>query len=119
MRGASSLGIHRHPAGGRLLDLYQSGQVASQERQQRNGPACGCWAHLRRKFYDLHISGVSKAATTTLGTMAELWRIEDQAPWSDEALLARVRSLLLPLIEQNGPIEAWIVDGEVDKRIIQ
>ena len=39
----------------------------------------GCWAHLRRKFYDLHISGVSKAATTTIVTMAELWRIEDQA----------------------------------------
>lgn len=39
----------------------------------------GCWAHLRRKFYDLHISGVSKAATTTIVTMAELWRIEDEA----------------------------------------
>ena len=33
-----------------------------------------------------------------------------QAPWSDEALLAQVRSLVLPLIEQNGPIAAWIVD---------
>ena len=33
-----------------------------------------------------------------------------QAPWSDDALVARVRSLVLPLIEQNGPIEAWIVD---------
>jgi transposase len=39
----------------------------------------GCWAHLRRKFYDLHISGVSNAATTTIVTMAELWRIEDEA----------------------------------------
>lgn len=38
----------------------------------------GCWAHLRRKFYDLHISGVSKAATTTIITMAELWCIEDE-----------------------------------------
>lgn len=33
-----------------------------------------------------------------------------QAPWSDEALLARVGDLLLPLIERHGPIEAWIVD---------
>jgi hypothetical protein len=33
-----------------------------------------------------------------------------QAPWSDEALLARVRDLVLPLIERHGPIEAWIVD---------
>ncbi|WP_436004478.1 IS66 family transposase, partial [Rhizobium sp. LjRoot30] len=39
----------------------------------------GCWAHLRRKFYDLHISGISKAATMTIITMAELWRIEDEA----------------------------------------
>ena len=33
-----------------------------------------------------------------------------QAPWSDEALLARVRDLVLPQIERHGPIEAWIVD---------
>ncbi len=38
----------------------------------------GCWAHLRRKFYDLHISGVSKAATDTIIAMTELWRIEDE-----------------------------------------
>ena len=33
-----------------------------------------------------------------------------QAPWSDEALLDSVRSLVLPSIEASGPIEAWIVD---------
>jgi SRSO17 transposase len=33
-----------------------------------------------------------------------------QAPWSDEALLARVRDWVLPLIERHGPVEAWIVD---------
>lgn len=33
-----------------------------------------------------------------------------QAPWSDEALLARVHDLVLPQIERHGPIEAWIVD---------
>lgn len=30
--------------------------------------------------------------------------------WSDSALLARVRSELLPVIESQGPIQAWIVD---------
>ena len=39
----------------------------------------GCWAHLRRKFYDLHISGVSKATTITIVTMVELWRVADEA----------------------------------------
>jgi SRSO17 transposase len=33
-----------------------------------------------------------------------------QAPWSDEALLAQVGNLVLPLIERHGPIEAWIID---------
>jgi SRSO17 transposase len=32
------------------------------------------------------------------------------APWSDERVLARVRELILPSIERNGPIEAWIID---------
>lgn len=34
-----------------------------------------------------------------------------QAPWSDAALLARVRDWALPrMIERGGPIRAWIVD---------
>jgi SRSO17 transposase len=32
------------------------------------------------------------------------------APWSDEAVLAEVRELVLPAIEREGPIEAWIID---------
>ena len=34
-----------------------------------------------------------------------------QAPWSDEALMARVRDWALPrMIERGGPITAWIID---------
>lgn len=33
-----------------------------------------------------------------------------QAPWSDAAVLTKVRELVLPAIEQTGPIEAWIID---------
>src|SRR3954462_8467178 len=33
-----------------------------------------------------------------------------QAPWSDTALLTKVRDLVLPAIERAGPIEAWIID---------
>jgi SRSO17 transposase len=32
------------------------------------------------------------------------------APWSDAAVLAQVRALVLPAIEREGPIEAWIID---------
>jgi len=33
-----------------------------------------------------------------------------QAPWSDEALMGRVRDWVLPRIEQRGAICAWIID---------
>ena len=32
------------------------------------------------------------------------------APWSDEALLERVRHSVLPVMKRNGPVVAWIVD---------
>jgi SRSO17 transposase len=34
----------------------------------------------------------------------------NQAPWSDEKVLAKVREMVLPEIERHGPIEAWIID---------
>jgi SRSO17 transposase len=33
-----------------------------------------------------------------------------QASWSDEAVLGKVREMVLPAIEAHGPIEAWIID---------
>ena len=32
------------------------------------------------------------------------------APWSDERVLGTVRDLVLPALERNGSIEAWIID---------
>src|SRR6201988_412118 len=33
-----------------------------------------------------------------------------QAPWSDERVLAKVREIVVPAIERDGPTEAWIID---------
>jgi SRSO17 transposase len=33
-----------------------------------------------------------------------------KAPWSDEVLLEQVREQVLPQMEKNGPVVAWIVD---------
>lgn len=39
-----------------------------------------------------------------------LLHLVGQAPWSDEAVLCKVRELVVPEMERAGPIEAWIVD---------
>src|SRR6202167_5827904 len=39
-----------------------------------------------------------------------LLHLVSQAAWSDEAVLTKVRELVLPAIEAQGRIEAWIVD---------
>ena len=33
-----------------------------------------------------------------------------KAPWSDEALLSQVREYVLPIMQKQGPVVAWIVD---------
>jgi SRSO17 transposase len=33
-----------------------------------------------------------------------------KAPWSDEALLEEVRNQIVPAMQKNGPVVAWIVD---------
>src|SRR3954466_13365838 len=32
------------------------------------------------------------------------------ATWSDEDVLTKVREMVLPAIEKDGPVEAWIID---------
>ena len=39
----------------------------------------GCWAHVRRKFYELHIAGGSELATSTIKRMSYLWKVEENA----------------------------------------
>jgi len=34
----------------------------------------------------------------------------NQAPWSDEEVLAKVRAMVVPALERHGPVEAWIID---------
>ena len=35
--------------------------------------------------------------------------------WSDAPVLAKVREIVLPQMEQHGPIEAWIIDDTVSQ----
>ncbi len=37
----------------------------------------GCWAHVRRKFFELHANGESEVATLTVERMKALWAVDD------------------------------------------
>jgi transposase len=48
-------------------DLYQAGRVVE----------AACWAHVRRKFFDLHAAGKSPIASEALHRIQELYRVEE------------------------------------------
>ncbi|GHA39453.1 transposase [Devosia pacifica] len=51
----------------------------------------GCWAHARRKFFDLHASDGSPFAGAVVTAMAPLWAIEDDIRGHDPDLRAAIR----------------------------
>ena len=54
----------------------------------------GCWAHLRRRFFDLHANGESVVATATVEQMKLLWAVEDEVRGqSPQARLAARRAM--------------------------
>jgi SRSO17 transposase len=53
------------------------------------------------------------AVTAPAGVSAQhqkLLHFVADAPWSDERVLAKVNEMVVPAIERQGPIEAWIID---------
>lgn len=50
-----------------------------------------CFAHVRRKFYELHVNGSSRLATRTVTAMAALWKIEAEIRGLDPAARASIR----------------------------
>jgi transposase len=60
----------------------------------------GCWAHLRRRFFDLHANGESAVATATVEQMKQLWAVEDEVRGqSPEARLAARRATSTDVVQ--------------------
>lgn len=69
-------------------ELYVDGRILE----------AGCWAHVRRKFYDFHEGTRSPVAAEALRRIGELYAIEEQVRGHSPAERARVR------IERAGPL---------------
>jgi transposase len=69
-------------------ELYVDGRILE----------AGCWAHVRRKFYDFHESTRSPVAAEALRRIGELYAIEEPIRGHSPAERARVR------VERAGPL---------------
>jgi transposase len=63
-----------------------------------------CFAHVRRRFYELHVNESSQLATQTVTTMAGLWEIEADIRGQDPATRGKVRQ------ERSAAIVAALFD---------
>jgi transposase len=52
-------------------------RLARPDAAEKGATLAACWAHVRRKFYELHVSDQSVVAARTLAQMGSLWAVED------------------------------------------
>ena len=90
LRGAS-LGDYR---GILQCDGYAGYRKLARASHSNGLRLAGCWAHLRRRFFDLHANGESVVATATVEQMKLLWAVEDEVRGqSPQARLAARRAM--------------------------
>jgi transposase len=53
-------------------------RLARSEGANEGVQLAACWSHVRRKFYELHVSDASIVAGQTLEQMASLWAVEER-----------------------------------------
>jgi len=71
---------HLHGYNGILqVDGYKAYNSLTRTDQGNEGVRlAGCWAHLRRRFYEHHVAGTSTVATSTVEQLAKVWEVEAQ-----------------------------------------
>jgi transposase len=100
--------VERHLAG--FTGILQVDGYAAYNRLARSGGAnegvtlAACFAHVRRRFYELHVNESSRLATQTVTTMAGLWEIEADIRGQDPATRVKARQ------EKSAVIVAAIFD---------
>ena len=96
----------------RRFSEYVEGLATVLRREDRAGPfkdyCTGLLMPGERKSVEPMAAIIAPARVSA--KHQSLLHLVGQAAWSDEAVLAKARELVLPAIEAQGKIEAWIVD---------
>ena len=96
----SFIGVLQADAYAGFDELYVDGHILE----------AGCWAHVRRKFYDIHVNQSSPLAAEALRRIGELYAIEDAIRGRLPEERARVRGVRAgPLLDA---LKAWL-EGEL------
>ena len=107
----AKMGHEGHSSGARFAE-YVDSLATVLGREDRAGPfkdyCTGLLMPGKRKSVEPMASVVAPARVSA--KHQSLLHLVGQAAWSDEALMGKVRELVLPAIEALGKIEAWIVD---------
>jgi hypothetical protein len=69
-------------------------RLARPERGNDAVTLAGCWAHVRRKFYELHVSSSSEVATATIERMTQLWQVEETVRGKEPEARAHARQAM-------------------------
>jgi transposase len=90
--------VRRHLEGyGGILqvDGYAAYNQLVRKDGGNDGPRlAGCWAHSRRRFYELHAAGDSQVATATVERMTDLWKLEARVRGQNPAARAAARQAI-------------------------
>ncbi len=97
------MGLHEAKEAAERFAHYVGELVGVIGHADRAGP-------LRDYCTGLLLPGERKSVEPTAAQHQSLLHFVGQAPWSDVAMLTKVRELVLPHLERHGPIEAWIID---------
>jgi transposase len=87
--------VARHLAG--FGGLLQVDGYAAYNRLTKGAGAnegvrlAACFAHVRRRFYELHVNESSRLATQTITIMAALWKVEEDIRGKDPATRVKAR----------------------------
>ncbi|MFZ1479351.1 MAG: IS66 family transposase [Paracoccaceae bacterium] len=97
--------VRRHLHGYRgilQVDGYAAYNKLLRKGGGNDGPRlAGCWAHSRRRFYELHAAGDSQVATTTVERMADLWKLEAEIRGKGpEARAAARQAVSAPIVAE-------------------
>jgi hypothetical protein len=100
--------VARHLAG--FGGLLQVDGYAAYNRLAKGAGAndgvtlAACFAHVRRRFYELHVNESSRLATQTITTMAALWKVGADIRGKDPATRVKARQ------EKSAAIVARLFD---------